>query len=107
MGVVDDAATGGSAESMAADLDPAKDGKAKPAITGLVRSVTQPGGINIDWKNVRAAGAVISGIAVIHGLKTRKWRYIHTFGLVLGIFAAAAAGLKDKYAGAAQAPENE
>ncbi len=92
---------------MAADLDPAKDGKAKPAITGLVRSVTQPGGMNIDWKKVRAAGAIIGGIAVIHGLKTRKWRYIHTFGVVLGTVAAAAARLKDKYAAAAQAPESE
>ncbi len=92
---------------MAADLDSAKDGKAKSAITGLVRSVTQPGGKNIDWRKVRAAGAIIGGIAVIHGLKARKWRYIHIFGVVLGIVAAAAARLKDKSAGAAQAPENE
>jgi hypothetical protein len=62
--------------------------------------------MNIDWKKVGAAGTVIAGIAVIHGMKTRTWRYIHTGGVVLGITAAVAPYLiKRKSAGAAQAPE--
>jgi hypothetical protein len=44
----------------------------------------------IDWKMVGGVGSIIGGIAVMHGLKTRKWRYIHTFGVALGIVAAAA-----------------
>jgi hypothetical protein len=39
---------------------------------------------------VRGAGSIIAGIAVMHGLKTRKWRYIHTFGVALGFAATAA-----------------
>jgi orotate phosphoribosyltransferase-like protein len=44
----------------------------------------------IDWKMVGAAGSIISGIAIMHGLSTRKWRHIHTFGVVLGIAAGVA-----------------
>jgi hypothetical protein len=61
--------------------------------------------MNIDWKRAGAAGSIIGGIAVIHGLRTRRWRYIHNFGVVLVIAAAAAARLKGKYAGAARAAE--
>jgi orotate phosphoribosyltransferase-like protein len=43
------------------------------------------GEMSIDWKKVGAAGSVIGGIAVIHGRRTREWRYIHTFGVALGI----------------------
>ncbi len=46
--------------------------------------------MKIDWRKVGAAGSVIGGIAVMHGVKTRKWRYIHTFGVILGLAAAAA-----------------
>jgi orotate phosphoribosyltransferase-like protein len=45
------------------------------------------GKVNVDWKRVGAAGSVIGGIAVMHGLKSRKWRSIHTFGVALGIAA--------------------
>jgi hypothetical protein len=92
---------------MAVDQASAKDGEGEPAITGFVRAVTQPGGMNIDWRKVGAAASIIGGIAVIHGLNTRRWRHFHTFGVVLVIAAAAASRLKDKHAGAAQAPENE
>lgn len=92
---------------MASDQALAKDKTAGPAIGRVVRAVTQPGGRNIDWKRVRAAGVVISGISVIHGLRRRRWRYVHSFGILLGVAAAAAAHLKDKYAGTAGSPENE
>jgi hypothetical protein len=46
--------------------------------------------VNVDWKRVGAAGSVIGGIAVMHGLKARTWRSIHTFGVALGIAATAA-----------------
>jgi orotate phosphoribosyltransferase-like protein len=45
------------------------------------------GKVTVDWKRVGAAGSVIGGIAVMHGLKSRKWRSIHTFGVVLGLAA--------------------
>jgi hypothetical protein len=75
----------------------AKDETAEPAIARVARTVTQPGGMNIDWKKVRAAGAVIAGISVLLGVRHRRWRYTHTVGVLLGIAAAAAARLKDKY----------
>jgi hypothetical protein len=43
---------------MAVDQASAKDGEGEPAITGFVRAVTQPGGMNIDWKRVGAAGSI-------------------------------------------------
>ena len=73
------------------------DQTAESAIARAVRAVTLPGGMNIDWKKVRAAGAVIAGMSVILGVRHRRWRYTHTAGVVLGIAAAAAARLKDKY----------
>jgi hypothetical protein len=45
------------------------------------------GKVKVDWKRVGAAGSVIGGIAVMHGLKSRKWRSIHSFGVALGITA--------------------
>jgi len=45
---------------------------------------------NFDWKLVGGAGGIIGGIAVMHGLKNRKWRYIHTFGVMLGVVATVA-----------------
>jgi hypothetical protein len=44
--------------------------------------------MNIDWKRVGAAGSVIGGIAIMHGLKSRRWRYIHTAGVTLGLISA-------------------
>jgi uncharacterized membrane protein YphA (DoxX/SURF4 family) len=87
---------------MAVDQASTRDGKGEPAITGFVRAVTQPGGMNIDWRRVAATGSIIGGIAVIYGLKTRRWRYIHTSCTVLVIAAEAAAHLKDRYFGAAR-----
>ena len=46
--------------------------------------------MNTDWKKVGAAGSVIAGVAVMHGFRTRKWRYIHTIGVTLGIVAVIA-----------------
>ena len=43
--------------------------------------------MDIDWKVVGAAGSIIAGIAVVHGLSNRKWQNIHTFGVALGITA--------------------
>ena len=51
-----------------------------------------------------AAGVAIAAISVILGVRHRRWRYTHSFGVVLGIAAAAAARLKDKYV---KAPESE
>jgi hypothetical protein len=75
----------------------AEDETAEPAIARVVRAVTQPGGRNIDWRKVRAAGAVVAGLSVLLGVRHRRWRYLHSIGVVLGIGAAAAAQLKDKY----------
>lgn len=77
----------------------ARDETAQPVIARVVRAVTQPGGMNIDWRKVRAAGAVIAGTSVLLGIRHRRWRYTHTFGVGLGVAAATLARLKDKYAG--------
>ena len=82
---------------MAANGPSATNQAAEPVIARVVRAVTQPGGRNIDWKKIRAAGAVIAGLSVILGIRHRRWRYTHTFGVILGVAAAAAARLKDKY----------
>jgi hypothetical protein len=66
-------------------------------IAGFARSVTRPGGMNMNWVKVRAGGAVIAGIALLHGVKGRKWRYIHTLGVVIGVAAATATILQNKY----------
>jgi hypothetical protein len=87
---------------MADDQAPGRAGKARAAITRVARAVTQPAGKDIDWEKVRAVGA----IAVIHGLKNRRWRYTHSAAAALAIGAAAAGRLKTKYAGAPQAPES-
>ena len=52
--------------------------------------------MNIDWKAVGAAGAIIAGLAVLHGLTSRKWKDIHTLGVVLGLVAAAAPYMLDE-----------
>jgi hypothetical protein len=44
---------------------------------------------------------------VIHGLKTRTWRYTHTAAAALAIGTAAAGRLKDKYAGHSEAPDRK
>jgi len=46
--------------------------------------------VKTNWRMVGGAGSIIGGIAVMHGLKSRKWRYIHTFGVTLGFVATVA-----------------
>ena len=92
---------------MAADQAPRQAGKAQAVIAKTVRAVTQPGGKDVDWDKVRAVGALIGAITVIHGLKTRSWRYIHTAAAALAISAAAAGRLKGKYARPSEAPEGK
>jgi hypothetical protein len=91
---------------MTADQSQEQAGKAQAAITRTVRAVTQPGGKDVDWERVGAVGSIVGAVAVIHGLKTRSWRYLRTAATVLVIGAAVAARLKARYAGASQAPEN-
>jgi hypothetical protein len=82
------------------------DEEAKPAVTGFARSVAQRGK-NIDWSRVRAAGAIIAGISMLHGVGRRRWRYFHTFGVVVGIVAGVAPVLMERFAGAERTPEDE
>jgi hypothetical protein len=89
---------------MAGDEAAAKDETTEPTIARVVRVVTQLGGRDIDWKRVRAAGVAIAAISVILGVRHRRWRYTHSFGVVLGVAAAAAARLKDRYV---KAPESK
>ena len=51
---------------------PRQPGKAQAAIAKVTQTVTQPAGKDIDWEKVRAVGAIIGAIAVIHGLKNRS-----------------------------------
>jgi len=92
---------------MTADQSPKQAEKAQAALTRTVRAVTQPGGIDVDWGKVGAVGSIVGAVAVIHGLKTRSWRYLHTAAVALVISAAVAGRLKVKYAGASQAPDNK
>jgi hypothetical protein len=50
--------------------------------------------VKINWRMVGGAGSIVGGIAVMHGLKSRKWRYLHTFGLALGLVATVAPMVK-------------
>jgi predicted alpha-1,6-mannanase (GH76 family) len=78
--------------------------KAKPQVTGFLQSAAQQAD-KIDWKIVGAFGTVIGGIAVINGMRHRRWRYIHTLGVVLGIAAAIAPRLIRIFGGAARTPK--
>jgi hypothetical protein len=91
---------------MTADESPKQAGKAQAALTRTVQAVTQPGGADVDWAKVGAVGSIVGAVAVIHGLKTRSWRYLHTAAVALAIGAGAAGFLKARYAGAPPAPEN-
>jgi hypothetical protein len=92
---------------MTDDQAPAQPGKAQAAITKAARAATQPAGKDVDWDKVRAVGALIGAIAVIHGLKTRSWRYAHSAAAGLAIGAAAASRVKAKYVVAPDAPESK
>jgi hypothetical protein len=82
---------------VAADRASTEDQTAQSAMARYALAIIQPGGKDIDWMKVRAAGAVIAGLTAIHGLKHRRWQYVHTFGIGLGFTAAALARLKNKY----------
>jgi hypothetical protein len=107
MTAVNDAATTGGAESMTVDRAPSQESKMRSAIATVVRAVTRPAGINVDWQRVSAVGEVIGALAAVHGLKTRRWRYIHTVGAALGMASAAAGFLKDRFEEAAQTPDSK
>jgi hypothetical protein len=87
----------------------AKDETADSAIARTVRVVTAPGGMNINWRKVSAAGAVIAGMSTIFGLQHRKWRYIRSFGVVLAAVAATVGRLQDRFVAAPEtsAPETK
>jgi hypothetical protein len=89
---------------MTASQSPARPGKAQAALATTVRAVTQPGGMDVDWGKVGAVSSIVGAVAVIHGLRTRSWRYLHTAAVALVIGAAVAGRLKARYAGASQAP---
>ena len=92
---------------MTASQSPERAGKAQAALATTVRAVTQPGGMDVDWGKVGAVSSIVGAVAVIHGLRTRSWRYLHTAAVALAIGAAVAGRLRAKYAGASQAPENK
>lgn len=71
---------------MAADQEPKQAGKAQAALTKTVRAVTRPGGKDVDWEKVRTVGAIIGAVTLLHGLKTRTWRYTHTAAAALAIW---------------------
>jgi hypothetical protein len=97
----------GEAESVAADQALTRDQTAESMLVKYARAVTQPGGRNIDWPRVRATGEVIAGLTAIHGLRYRKWEYVHTFGVVLGLVATALGLLKKRYGEASPSVENK
>ena len=88
-----------------ADQSPKQAGQARAAITKAVQAVAQPGGKDIDWGRVGAVGSIVGAVTVIHGLKIRSWRYLHTAAVALVIGAAVAGRLKMKYAGTSDAPD--
>ena len=92
---------------MAADQALTRDQTAESMLAKYTRAVTQPGGRNIDWPRVRATGEVIAGLTAIHGLRYRKWEYVHTFGVVLGAVATALGLLKKRYGEAPRPAENK
>lgn len=92
---------------MTADQPPEQAGKAQAALAKTMRAVTQPGGMDVDWGKVGAVSSMVGAVAVIHGLKTRSWRYLHTAAVALAIGAAAAGRLKARYARASQAPDSK
>jgi hypothetical protein len=92
---------------VAADQAPTRDQTAESVLARYARAVTQPGGRNIDWPTVRATGEIVAGLTAIHGLRYRKWEYVHTLGVVLGFVATALGLLKKKYGEAPRPAENK
>ncbi len=52
--------------------------------------------MDVDWKAVGAIGAVIAGLAVLHGQTSKRWKDAHTLGVVLGLVAAIAPYVLDQ-----------
>ena len=52
--------------------------------------------MEIDWKLVGVIGTVTAGLAVLHGLTSRKWKDAHTVGVLLGLVAAIAPYVLDQ-----------
>jgi len=92
---------------MTADQSAKQAGKAQAALTKTVLTVTRPGGMDVDWGKVDAVSSIAGAVAVLHGVKTRSWRYLHTAAVALAMGAAAAGWLKNKYPATEQAPENK
>jgi hypothetical protein len=92
---------------MAADQVPTQAGDAEPGFARIVRAVTQPGGMDIDWEKVRAAAVIVGSVAAIYGLKNRSWRRINTVATVLVIGSEIAGRLKARYVKSAGAPESK
>jgi hypothetical protein len=86
---------------------PGQADKTQPVVTRVVRAVTWPGGKDVNWEKVRAVGAIIGAFTVLYGVRTRSWRYVRNAAEVLAIGAGAAGFLKNRYSGAAQAPESQ
>jgi hypothetical protein len=91
-------AAGGRADGVTAD----EARQVQAVAPGFVRAVAWPGGKDVDWDKVQAVIAIIGAVTLLHGLRTRSWRYLHTATTVLGIGATVAGRLKDRYAEAAR-----
>jgi len=80
------------------NTDAARSGRA----AHFARAVTHPGGMDIDWSKVRAGSAAVAGLALLHGVRHRRWRYIHIAAVLVGVAAATATVLQKNAASAAQ-----
>ena len=80
------------------NTDAARSGRA----AHFARAVTHPGGMDIDWSKVRAGSAAVAGLALLHGVRHRRWRYIHIAAVLVGVAAATATVLQKNGASAAQ-----
>lgn len=50
--------------------------------------------MSIGWRTAGAAGTVIAAVTVLHGITSRKWRDVHTIGVLLSLAAAIAPRLE-------------
>lgn len=49
----------------------------------------------MDYKRMQAVASIGAGVAVLHGLSSRRWKAWHTAFVLLGLFATAASLLED------------
>ena len=92
---------------MTADQAPGQAGKAQAVVPRLARAIARPGGMDINWDQVHAVVGIIGAITLLHGLKTRSWRYAHTATTVLAVGTIAAGRLQKRYAEASRTAENK